>query len=204
MTRLLASSLLLVVVAGCGGAGAPVAPEVPATTVATAPDAAPVATTANPCFAGDPPLAARDVYQRLERHAWAFMDPDSAPPAEPFGSCTVHRGELRAADGTLVAELDCAVRILVPGIHDELGLEIGARGGDVLARLPADRGPLVCFPNGPDQARCGAAQREDGDLNPHQYVVAGALPGDVLEGEAAEVFFAPRDIVEIFHNAWCH
>lgn len=47
------------------------------------------------------------------------------------------------------------MRVLVPGIKDDLGLELGkgARGQDVLDRSP-DHPPMTCWANGPDQTRC--------------------------------------------------
>ena len=159
-----------------------------------------------PCFPDGPPLDGRAVYERLQRHAMAAFGPeDEAPPPEPFGTCTVTRGILRAADGTAVGELGCGLRILVPGIRDDLGLELGARGQDVLDRRPAPRTRLVCHGNGPGQARCNFERADDADLDGTAYVVA--VDGDLAEplvGPAAEAFFAPRRLVEIQLSVWCH
>jgi hypothetical protein len=191
--------IVLIGLAGCGGAEGP-AP-------APAPIAAPATTT--PCVDGAP-LEADDLYRRFEKHSWfwAAGPEDDVPPAEPFGSCTVHQGKIIAADGAVVAELGCGVRILVPGIRDDAGLELGARGAEVLRAWDAiPRGPLVCLGNGPDQTRCRFDRAsEDGDTDFTAYVVAGALPAgvDALSGADAEAFLAEREVVEISHSVWCH
>ena len=158
-----------------------------------------------PCFPeATAPLEAIDVYRRLEAHSWALYGPEEdAPPPEAFGTCTVTGGRIVAADGTPVGELGCGLRILVPGIRDDVGLELGARGQDVLDRSPGHP-PLTCFPNGPDQARCRFDRAEDTDTDSTTYVVAGALGEDVLAGDAALAFFAPRPVVEIGFSVWCH
>ncbi len=205
--RAAARAAVLVAVAG-GGCAASAPPGVARAPVAGAPGptASPAASAAAgaPCTAG-PSLEASALYRRFERHAGWWSEGDEAPPPEPFGTCTVHRGELRAADGGLVAGLGCGVTIHVPGIRDDLGLELGARGRDVLARWTAPRGRLVCIGNGPDQTRCRFDRADDGDPDHTAYVVAGGLGAvEALAGAAAEAFFAPREIVEIWHSVWCH
>ncbi len=194
MYRLLA----LVAVAGCGSSSPAPSPVVP-----SAPPASRV-----PCFPErTEPLVALDMYRQLEKHAMSWMMPDDERvPPEPYGTCQVASSQLRAADGTLVAELGCGVRILVPGIRDDLGLELGtgARGQDVLDRLPAPTPPLTCWANGPDQTRCRPDRADDSDTDASSYVVAGSFAGDALTGEEALAFFAPRPLVELDVSVWCH
>jgi hypothetical protein len=179
----------------CGGAGSrPASPQPQPTSRAD-----------TPCISG-PPLAAADIHQKLERYAWSLYDGVDAEPPPPttFGSCSVERNVVRAADGSVVAELGCGVRVLKRGIRDDLGLEIGAHGRDVLARKRRPLAPLTCLPNGPDQARCRFDRDEpDVDLDPSWYVVAGRLD-ETLTGEAATAFFAPRELVELHVSMWCH
>lgn len=113
---------------------------------------------------------------------------------------------MKAADGTLVAELGCGVRIVVPGIRDDLGLELGtgARGQDVLDRLPKPSPPLTCWANGPDQTRCRPDRTDDSDTDASSYVVAGSFAGDALTGADAVAFFAPKTLVELDMSVWCH
>jgi hypothetical protein len=184
--RMLVAVLTL---AACGGA-------------ATEP-AAPAAAPKPPCFPDGPPLEASALYQQLERHAMSFMQPESAPPPEAFGTCKVSGTMVRAADGTPVAELGCGVRILTRGIRDDLGLELGARGQDVIDRTPAPRPRMFCTANGPGQARCGLERTEEDDLDGTAYVVAGDVD-DVLVGADAEAFFGPKTIIEIHTSVWCH
>jgi hypothetical protein len=164
--------------AACGGA----APE-PATP-------APAATAAAPCFPEGPPLDARTIYERLERHAMGGYGVD-APPPERFGTCTITDHVLRDAAGAPVAELTCGVRILTRGIRDDLGLELGARGQDVLDRARGQT-RFFCTSNIPGQARCSFERGDENDLDGTSYVVDGDV-ADVLIGADAETFFGPED-----------
>ncbi len=206
MAGMVASSTwILVAMAACGGGTVTRAPSPAPPTTGRSTPAASANTT--PCFAGGRPLVADEIHKRLEKHSWWWSqeEPDSPPP-EAFGSCTVHRGKIRAADGTLVAELSCGVHILVRGIRDDVGIEIGARGADVMPRWTVPHGPLVCIGNGPDQTRCRYDRPDDGDTDFTTYIVAGALDTgtDALTGAAAESFFSSREVVEIQHSVWCH
>ena len=190
-------ALVLIGVVACGGSDAARPPPAPA--------AAPAG---NPCFAGAPPLVADDVHKQFEKHAdflWAGSD-TGAPPPETFGTCTVHEGNIRAADGTVVAEIGCGLQINVRGIRDDLGIEIGARGADVLSAWTEPHGQMECLGNGPSQTRCRYDRAEDSDTDFTAYIVAGGLPAgsDALTGAAAERFFAEREIVQIWHSVWCH
>ena len=164
--------------------------------------------TGNPCFAGAPPLIADKVHEQFEPHAelsWAGSG-NGPPPAETFGTCTVHDGKIRAADGTVVAQIDCGLDIHTRGIRDSLGIEVGARGADVLAAWTRPHGPMVCVGNGPSQTRCRFKRTHAHELPATSYVIAGSLPSgsDALSGLPAERFFAEREIVHIGHNVWCH
>lgn len=149
---------------------------------------------------------ANELYKQLEAYSWSvYLGPDEAPPPPTtFGTCTVNRNIVRAADGTIVAELGCGVRVLAPGIVDDLGLQLGARGQDVLDRKPKPVQPLVCTANGPDQVRCRFEREPDRDTDSSWYVLAGHLGEDVLTGEAAARWFGPARIVEIEVSVWCH
>lgn len=163
------------------------------------------ATSVTPCMPG-PPLAAKDLYAALEPYAWSLYlrEDEPAPPPTTYGTCRVERNKVSAADGTPVAELGCGVRILVPGIVDELGLQVGARGQDVLDRAPKPLRPMTCMGNGPEQVRCMFERREDQDTDGTWYVVAGSISEDVLTGRAARSYFAARRVVEIEFSVWCH
>jgi hypothetical protein len=166
----------------------------------------PVATS-NPCFPGNPPIVANEMWKTLEKYSWSVYasEGEQPPPPTTYGSCKVERNQVTTASGTLVAELGCGVRVLVPGIRDHLGIEIGkAIGKDVLERAPATSSKLTCYPNGPDQARCHFERSEGTDTDPDAYVVAGKLDADVLAGDAARTFFATRPIVELGVSIWCH
>lgn len=172
---------------------------------AAAPKAPPVKT-ANPCFPGKPPIVASELWRALEKYSWSvyLTEDEPKPPPTTYGSCKVDLNKVTKPDGTLVAELGCGVRVLVPGIRDELGIEIGrSTGNDVLARAKATTG-FKCFANGPDQARCQFERAETSDTNPDDYVVAGQITGDVMTGDAARAFFASRTIVELGVSIWCH
>src|SRR5689334_13054279 len=91
-----------------------------------------VATGGAPCFPDRAALDAPKVYEELEKYAWSLYASADDPPIPDgmYGTCKVSRNVVSAKDGTVVAELGCGVRILVPGIRDELGLQLGARGSD--------------------------------------------------------------------------
>jgi hypothetical protein len=182
----------LVLVLGCGSA-------------APAPPAAPASISSTPCFPG-PPLVAGAMYEALEKYAWSLYlsENEPAPPPTTYGTCKVERNVVSAADGKVIAELGCGVRVLSPGILDDLGLQLGARGQDVLDRKRKPVRPLTCMANGPDQVRCTFERELDSDTNSTWYAVGGALAEDVLTGDAATTYFAPRSIVEIDVSMWCH
>ncbi len=160
----------------------------------------------NPCFAGKPAIVANDMWKTLEKHSWSVYLTEGEPPPPPttYGSCKVERNKVTSSSGTLVAELGCGVRVVVPGIRDRLGIEITkATGKDVLERATS-KTPLVCYANGPDQARCHFERAEDSDTDSDTYVVTGQITVDVMTGDAARAFFAPRPIVELGVSIWCH
>ncbi len=186
--------LIVLTLLACGAAAA--APKQPRSKPAK-----PVITT-NPCFAGKPPIVASELWKHLEKYSWSVYETENPPPPTTYGSCKVERNKVTTATGTLVAELGCGVRVLVPGIRDGLGLELGtAKGGDVLARKSK---PLTCMANGPDQVRCHFDRDEDSETDTDWYVVAGQLGEDTLSGDAARKFFASRTLVELDVSIWCH
>ena len=158
-----------------------------------------------PCFAAKAELRAGDIYKELEQYsaAWYLGDEDKFPPPKQWGTCTVARGQIHDASGALVAELTCGLRVMSPRIVDQLGIEIGARGKDVLARSP-NAPPLQCVSNGDGHARCRFARPEGAETDGNSYVVRGELDGDILTGDAANAFFADREIVEMLVSVWCH
>jgi hypothetical protein len=194
--------LVLIVVAACGGSSSK-----PAASPEPAP-ARPQPPGRVPCFNDrTEPLEATAMYEELQKYAMSWMMPeDEKPPPAPYGSCTVADGKITAADGTLVAELTCGVHILVPGIKDDLGFELGtgARGQDVLDRKPGHP-PLTCWANGPTQTRCRFDRPDDeADTDSSSYVVDGSISADALTGADAIAFFAPRELVELDVSIWCH
>lgn len=196
----------LALVLACGAPREPLrstSTTAPPPVVVTAAPAASGAVT--PCVPG-PPLVALDMYKQLEKYAWSlYLSADEEAPAPTtFGSCTVNKNVVRAADGTVVAELGCGVRVLSPGIVDDLGLQLGARGQDVLDRKPKPVQPLVCTANGPDQVRCHFERAADSDTDASWYVMAGRIGDDVLTGDAATRWFSTATVVEIEVSVWCH
>ena len=158
-----------------------------------------------PCFPKAASLAAVDIHKKLQRYADSiYTDADVPLPPGKFGSCTITRNILRDEDGKVVAELGCGVRVLSRGIHDQLGIGIGARGLVVIDRMPASEMVLTCLANGPDQVRCRYNRAPDSDVDQNDYAVAGSLGEDILTGKAARSFFAPRRVVELLDNVWCH
>ncbi len=146
------------------------------------------------------------MWKTLEKYSWSvyLSETDSAPPPTTYGTCKVNRNRVTAANGSLVAELGCGVRVVTKGIKDELGLEIGAVGKDVLARKPKPLTKLTCFGNGPGQARCQFERPDDNDTDSTSYVVAGTLGEDAVTGDAAIKFFSSRPLVELGVSIWCH
>lgn len=186
----------MIALAACHAPPAATAPAPPATTAAGA-----------PCFPDRATLDGAAAFKQLEQYGMMFQGDDpAAAPRTTFGTCTVAEGTIRDAAGTAVAEINCGLRILAPGIRDDLGLALGAHGQDVLARLPAGHGEFLCRSNGPGQVRCNPERREEDDTDASWYVAAGELPAgtDVLTGAAAEAFFAPLVLVEIEMSVWCH
>jgi len=157
-----------------------------------------------PCFPDGPALRASAIYEKLETFSWSlYAAAGDIKPHGTFGSCTVAGNIVTDADGSTVAELGCGVRILTTGIVDDLGLEIGATGQDVLDRKPRPQQPLTCFPNGADQTRCMFDRPPDHDTDGTMYVVTGSLDEPITGAKAAK-HFASRTIVEIHTSVWCH
>ena len=163
--------------------------------------------TNNPCFDGKPAMNAHDMWKDLEKYSWSLYltEDEPKPPPTTYGSCNVNLNKVTKPDGTLVAELGCGVRVVVPGIRDSLGLELGtATGKDVLDRKPTPVAAPTCMANGPQQVRCRFERPENSDTDIDWYVVAGQLGEDALTGDAAMKFFASRRLVELDVSMWCH
>ena len=157
-----------------------------------------------PCFPDQSVLQASTIYKDLEKFSWSVYAPATqAPMKGTFGTCTVEGGRVSAVDGSMVAELGCGVRFVKPRIVDDLGLQIGATGKDVLDRKPRPQQPLDCFPNGLAQTRCQFGRPPNSDTDGTMYVVAGSLD-EPITGATARTFFGPRTIVEIHTSVWCH
>src|SRR5262245_22054906 len=97
-----------------------------------------------PCLTDRRTLPGAVMYNDLGRYAKMF---DEHPPSGRYGSCTVANGQVRDADGTLVAELTCGITAHVRGITDHLGFEVGARGVDVAAAYPNAKLRILCVPD---------------------------------------------------------
>jgi hypothetical protein len=184
--------MAILLLASCGGPPPAVAPVPPPPITA-------------PCFPDKPAIVATEMWKTLEKYSWSVYLREDEPPPPPttYGTCKVERNKVTAPDGSLVAELACGVRVLKRGIRDELGLEIGARGQDLLDRKgKALR--LVCLANGLDRARCRFDRDDGNDIDATDYVVAGAIGSAPLTGNTARAFFASRTVVELHVNVWCH
>lgn len=191
--------LVFVALAACSHAAAPAAP-----TAHPAPPV-PTAATENPCFAHQPPIKATAMHEALEKYAWSLYlsEDEPAPPPTTYGTCTVDRNKVTAANGTPVAELGCGVRVLTRGIVDDLGLQIGATGTDVISRKHATTA-LTCFPNGIESSRCRFERAEENDTDDDFYVVAGYVGDEPVTGDAALAFFRSKTILEVDVSVWCH
>src|SRR5262245_24793882 len=148
--RAAVASIGLVVLA-CGGSTSTPTPQPPP--VVALPDASPTTSGGAPCQPQRDVLIATEVYKQLESMI-PIMGEETKSKRGTFGTCSVVDGKILTADNKLVGELGCGLRILVPGIRDDLGLELGATGADVLAKKKQPVPTLRCLPNGPDQARC--------------------------------------------------
>jgi hypothetical protein len=162
-----------------------------------------VAESRHPCFPNKPAVAAQDLHSALDVYTYQYVEGDKLPPPIKYGTCRVSAGKVVAANGGLVAGLGCGTRVVVPGIRDDYGLEIGAFGKQVLDRIQPDRA-LVCVSNGPRQVRCIFASVLEENRSGPSYVVAGMLKTDQLTGDDARKFFASRRLVELHVVATCH
>ncbi|MEO8702426.1 MAG: hypothetical protein ABI867_20450 [Kofleriaceae bacterium] len=165
---------------------------------------------AAPCFpATTKPLVAAEIVKRLSKYMGSMYegesDPAVKPPSTTFGSCKVVRNAITDRDGSLVAELGCGMRVVKRGIVDGRGVQVGSLGKDVLAKKT---GEVRCVSNGPGQVRCHvavSASPTSVDADGDAYVVAGDLGDEeVVTGAAARAFLAPRRLVELHVNFWCH
>jgi hypothetical protein len=184
------------------------------TIAACTPAATPTATphaptpTGAPCFIDRPALPGVALFDELST--------GDTGGARRLGSCTIAGSVLRDADGAAIATVDCALTTTVPGIVDDVGLGVGARGDLVLARNPGPVDRFACLPEnsvGDDAdrsqlwTRCWMAVDDDGDRR-FEYLVAGAPPpvpeGEILRGEPARAFFAARTVIAFRVLGDCH
>lgn len=193
------SLLVGLLIAGCGSSP-PVAEPEPAVAVPVAGGA--------PCFPG-PPLVATTVHQQLERFSASIGNWDGrAPlPRGRFGDCRVVDGKVIDAAGDVVAELGCGIGVWQPGIVDDLGLQIGAAGADILAREPNAAARLVCMIGA--RTDCWFRDPDDNGEPRATYTLTDPLPApegspvSVQGADAVAVLRARR--VERFHmTVYCH
>jgi len=162
-----------------------------------------------PCFPTQKkPLVALEIHKKLENHVTSLHDSkDESLTSIAYGTCKLTGNELREADGSLVGELGCGMRVVRRGIADGLGIQVGAHGRDVIARKPKPLPALTCTSNGEGKAICrfasGAHAATSVDAHPDSYIVMGGLD-EVLTGAEALAFFREREIAEILVSFWCH
>jgi hypothetical protein len=154
-----------------------------------------------PCFPGQP-LDAWKLYRDLEPYSTLFSDYERKTTS--YGTCTVDDAALREADGSLVAELGCGVRVVRAGIVDEHGAHVGMRGSELVTRLARHTWfETRCVANGPEQTRCAYLGGE-GSPRGNEYVVAGGIGEQILLGDQALAFLRTRTIVEMHVRTTCH
>lgn len=163
-----------------------------------------------PCFPDRPQLSARDVHRDLE----PFEDGLNAPPRRRrgrYGRCTIADGVMRESDGRQVLFLGCGFTATAPGIVDDRGFGVGARGADILARVPRATERIACLNwlGDHDRTYCWfGADDEEGDSSEDEwqasYIVTGNIGGDTVRGEAAARYFSPRTVVALQVRAECH
>ncbi len=160
-----------------------------------------------PCFPKRDVLVAAEAYRDLAGYLVSIGDNgEELSPRGRYGTCTVADAKVRDARGTLVGELGCGFVAYVPGIIDELGFEVGAKGSDVANALPSDGEPL-CMANGTTQSRCWFKTSGDDDHPYLEYYFAATFTSDdgVLRGKAARKLFDSHQVVAFAVNAGdCH
>lgn len=134
-----------------------------------------------------------------------------------WGTCTANRGIIRDPDGSLVARLGCGLVIKRSGLVNELGIEVGMRGEQVLEAYgdgPSSR--LACMSTYEPRRRrtyCWIAVESVDDQRTTStwgYTVWGRLPtsevdtGGTVIGEKALAFFRTRTVLEMTSRGNCH
>jgi hypothetical protein len=156
-----------------------------------------------PCFSDRDVLIGFQVWQDVERYAIG-MSADE-PEQGRYGTCAVSNGELRDANGTVLAHINCGLTVYTRGIIDEHGFEIGASGADIAAAHGNQ--DIICWPDGDTHTRCWISDDEHDDVGSH-YVVAGSpamsLDTGVFRGAAARDFFTARNITHFMVRMNCH
>ena len=171
-----------------------------------------------PCFAHRDVLVGDEIWRDLSQYAIGMSS--DQPPSTRYGTCTIADGQLRDANGALLAELHCGISVYAPGIIDHLGFEVGARGTDVAAahvaeyreaeaqydpprRLTAD---AMCWAEGDKHTRCWI-DRGDGNEPGSHYVFAATTPmpeRGPLKGAHARTFFASHTVARFTVRITCH
>jgi hypothetical protein len=155
-----------------------------------------------PCFANRDVLVGAEIWHDLTQYAVGMSSDD--PPRGTYGTCTIEHGQLRDARGTLLAELHCGITVYAPGIIDDLGFEIGARGSAIAAEYPTH--DMLCWGDDDTHTRCWF-QTGDGEEPGSHYIVAGVLDKDDREpvrGAAARGFFTSRTVSHFTVRITCH
>ena len=162
-----------------------------------------------PCFANRDVLVGSEVWRDVGAYAIGMSSDE--PPSGTYGTCTIKNGQLRDANGTLLAEIHCGITVYTPGIVDHLGFEIGARGADIAAEHATQ--DTMCWHDFTDDdgvakhTRCWFFANEGEEAGSH-YSVAGlaaAMPEQgPLRGAAARGFFTSRTVSHFTVRMSCH
>jgi hypothetical protein len=159
---------------------------------------------------------------RIDHRLWALA-PDLDENYEyvggkgAWGTCTANRGVIRDRDGSLVAMLGCGLVVKGSGLANELGIEVGMRGAQVLeAYGDGPSSMLACRSTyEPHQRRTYCwipMDHVDQRLTTSTwgYTVWGRLPKSAVDengiatGENALAFFRTRTVLEMTDRGSCH
>ena len=193
--------------AGCGsstGTSTSPAPRTSNTTKAVPTAGRPIKDDATPCFPG-PPLVASTVFSHVDKFGTGMHVYDGKMPLPNghYGSCSIKKGALWSANDELVAHINCGLSVKSPGLVDHLGLGIGARGSDVVAREQHGVKRFICV-NQDAKSLCWFISKTQNEEPWVKYTVAAKLPAQSLRGKAAATFFAKHTVSAFHVTMYCH
>jgi hypothetical protein len=156
-----------------------------------------------PCVDDAGPLDAAEIFHALEAYAnYVELMPGDTPRDGTWGRCAIAGGIVRNPAGDPIAELTCGITAFVPGLADERGFEVGARGADVVAAYGDARAACQDDYEGHTECWFGAFDPDEAPVS--HYIVDGPPPATTITDDDAREYLAARTVRAVQVRVYCH